>query len=532
MLRCTHLWRTAHGTVSSSDVPRTTRRRFVASGLALGASILAPRRGTKAQAPAAAPGTFAHGVASGDPLASRVILWTRVSGSTDSHVPVRYEIALDTEFRRKVLEGADTACADRDYTVKVDAEGLSPGVTYYYRFTALGATSPVGRTRTLPRGRVERARIGVASCSSFASGYFHAYRHLARRDVDFVLHLGDYIYEYGEGTIGNARALDPPHETISLTDYRRRYALHRRDPDLALLHATHPFIAIWDDHELANDAFRGGAENHSPEEGTWAQRKRDATRAYLEWMPVREGEHGILHRAFHVGDLASLFVLDTRLEGRDRQARWHLDHAVLDDPSRQLLGLAQEAWVVDGVTSARSTYKIIASQVMLAPLRRPRASPTEHASPLRTDTWDGYPEARARLLRAVAARNVRDLVVLSGDIHSSWVSELTQDPYDPTHYDPVTGRGAIGVEFVTPSITSPSVVPREALAGLLTTNRHVQWAELTRSGYLLVELSERGITASYTLFDDVTAVETRAETAATFRVGRGASHIEAVRTAV
>jgi alkaline phosphatase D len=249
-------------------------------------------------------------------------------------------------------------------------------------------------------------------------------------------------------------------------------------------------------------------------------------------MPVREGEHGILHRAFHIGDLASLFLLDTRIEGRDRQARWHLDYAVLDDPSRQLLGLAQEAWVVDGIASAQSAYKIIASQVMLAPLRRPQASPTERPSPLRTDTWDGYPEARARLLRAIESRNVRDLLVLSGDIHSSWASELAREPYDPTHYDPVTGRGAIGVEFVTPSITSPSVVAREALAGLLSTNRHVQWAELTRSGYMLLELSERGATASYTLFDDVTVPETRAETAATFRVARGASHIEAVRTAV
>jgi alkaline phosphatase D len=510
-------------------VPRTTRRRFVAASLALGATLVTPRSRARAQR---LDVVFGHGVASGDPDATSVVLWTRVSGGSGEDVEVRCQLALDAELRQTIFETTTTACAARDYTAKVIATGLAPGTTYYYRFEACDAISPIGRTRTLPIGDVPRVRLAVASCSSYASGNFHAYRHISRRDIDAVLHLGDYIYEYGDAGVGNTRQLDPPHETITLEDYRRRYALHRRDPDLKAAHAAHPFITIWDDHEIANDAYRLGAENHTPDEGAWMARRLAATRAYFEWMPVREAVPGALSRAFAFGTLASLFVLDTRLEGRDRQARWHLDYAALDDPHRDLLGHAQERWLLDAIAASRSAYTLLASQVMLAPLRRPPSTPMERPSPYRIDTWDGYPVARRRLLEALEARGVRDLVVLAGDIHSSWASELAIDPFDPSRYDPVTGRGAIGVEFVTPGITSPSVVPRDALAGLLATNRHVQWAELTRCGYYVLELAAGGATASYTLFDDITQSETRVETAATFRVARGTSHLESVRTSI
>ena len=239
---------------------------------------------------------FYHGVASGDPLSDRVIIWTRVTPDTATHVEVNWTMATDTAFQNIVGEGQVTTSAENDFTVKVDVSGLSPATTYYYYFTALEGNSVIGRTRTTPTSdEVDHVRFAVVSCSNYQAGYFHAYRNIGnRRDLDAVIHLGDYIYEYGsgEGTYGFDSALNrenvPSTEIIELADYRTRYSLYRLDPDLRKAHQQHPFIAVWDDHETANDAYTDGAENHNQGEGEWTDRKSAALKAYYEWMPVRD----------------------------------------------------------------------------------------------------------------------------------------------------------------------------------------------------------------------------------------------------
>lgn len=272
------------------------------------------------EGPLGPEGTFRHGVASGDPLADRVVLWTRITVPGRPTLPVYWEIAADEAFDERVGAGWSVALAENDFTVKVDAPGLRPGRVYWYRFHCLGRTSDVGRTRTLPVGRVERARFALCCCSAYASGYFVGYRLLAERaDLDAVVHVGDYIYEYAKPPLATSRIVDPPHECLTLEDYRRRYALYRTDPDLQRAHRTHPFVIVWDDHEIANDGWRDGAENHQPDEGLWAVRKASAMQAHREWMPIREPSLGRIYRRFAYGDLCDLLMLDTRFLARDRQ---------------------------------------------------------------------------------------------------------------------------------------------------------------------------------------------------------------------
>ena len=280
---------------------------------------------------------FTHGVASGDPLADRVILWTRVLPGLGQHrrVEVVWQIALDERFKQIVASGTAYTDAARDYTLKVDASGLQPNGRYFYRFVADGRISSIGRTRTLPQGDVSSFRLGVASCSNYPQGYFNAYRHMAQSDLDLVLHLGDYIYEYPDGGYANPVALEalgrhvePLGETLSLEDYRMRYGLYRTDSDLQLLHQRHPFVCVWDDHELANNTWHSGAENHNPGEGDFFQRMRAARQAYDEWMPIRtssSGDQGPIYRSFEIGNLADLVMLDTRLHGRDKGFEYATD---------------------------------------------------------------------------------------------------------------------------------------------------------------------------------------------------------------
>ncbi len=333
-----------------------SRRRFLwESSLALGPVPLADMvrpEALVAQASSPRRDVFGHGVASGDPRSDRLVLWTRVSRAT-GEVSVRWTMAENPGLTRVVARGETRTGAGRDYTVKVDVAGLTPGTTYYYRFEALGARSVVGRTRTLPAAGVGRVRLALASCSNFAHGYFNAYRRIARRlDVDVVLHLGDYIYEYEQGRDAEAdfaklRVLDPLTEITALEDYRRRYALYRSDPDLQAAHQQHPFIAVWDDHEVANNAWREGAENHQLEDGDFRTRRDAAYRAYLEWLPVRDtgsARQPLIYRSFAIGDLADLIMLDTRVIGRDQQVG-RQDVGGLEDPRRTILGPAQEHWL-------------------------------------------------------------------------------------------------------------------------------------------------------------------------------------------
>ena len=279
-----------------------TRRRFAATSV-IGSAMLGIAGASSVALPASgSERTFAHGVASGDPLRDRVILWTRVTPSApDAPVRVRWRIASDPALRNIVNQGELMALAARDFTVKVDTLGLDPGRTYYYQFDAQGQASPIGRTRTLPSGAVTQTRLAVVSCSNMPFGFFNAYAAIAARfDLDAVLHLGDYFYEYGP----NDRHIDAPpgrdhtpaHELLTLADYRGRHAQYKTDIDLQAAHRQHPWITVWDDHESANDSWTGGAQNHNPEkgDGDWAARKTAATRAYAEWMPIRERSESVV----------------------------------------------------------------------------------------------------------------------------------------------------------------------------------------------------------------------------------------------
>jgi alkaline phosphatase D len=449
---------------------------------------------------------FRHGVASGDPLRDRVVLWTRVTpGEPGEVVDVGWMLARDARMSRVVASGSIRTSAERDYTVKLDAGALEPGTTYYYRFAARGARSPIGRTRTLPARPTRRIRLAVLSCSNYPFGFFNVYRRVAERpDLDMVLHLGDYIYEHANGSYGGraegdgrplGRASRPDRELLTLDDYRTRYAQYREDPDLQAAHQRHPFIAIWDDHEFANNAWRGGAENHQAGEGAWETRRLAAARAWREWMPVRDvpGADFRVYRQFALGDLADLFMLDARLAGRDRQAAGGEAEEV-ERAARQLLGPAQEHWLLAGLrdsTAAGKPWQLLGQQVVMAPQAPPgRPSPSP-------DTWDGYRAARSRVFAAAEAAGVRHLVVLTGDAHSSWAYELAPDPFDPARYDPATGRGALGTEIVTPSVTSPPWPPPERLAKIRAALPHLRYADAEHHGYVVLDLTPEQLRAEW-----------------------------------
>jgi alkaline phosphatase D len=472
--------------------------------LAIGSSSL--RGVERVFARQASDAVFRHGVASGDPLRDRVVLWTRVTPGTPGEVvDVGWMLARDARMSRVFASGSIRTSADRDYTVKLDAVALEPGTTFYYRFSARGARSPVGRTRTLPPRPTSRARLAVVSCSNFPFGFFNVYARIAeRRDLDAVIHLGDYIYEYENGRYGgrnegDGRPLDrvpfPDKEIVTLADYRARYGQYREDPDLQAAHRQHPFIAVWDDHEFANNAWRDGAQNHDPHEGAWADRKAAAMRAWREWMPVRESPNTDyrLYRQFAFGDLADLIMLDTRIEGRDRHAT-RTDVAALEHASRHLLGSPQEEWLFESLsdsTAAGKPWQILGQQVMMSP-QVPRG-----AAATSTDSWDGYRAARDRVFDAAATAKVGHLVVLTGDVHSSWAYDLSRNPFDRKGYDPASGAGAIGTEIITPSITSPSWPPADQLAAIKAARPHLKYVSGDLRGYVVLDISRERLQADW-----------------------------------
>jgi alkaline phosphatase D len=427
---------------------------------------------------------FRHGVASGDPLVDRVIIWTRLTPAAEEDlVPVEWLIAADPQLNRVLQRGITYTNSQFDYTVKVDVTRLDPGTTYYYRFTSRGASSPVGR--------VDRLRFAVTSCSNFPYGFFNSYRAIAnRRDLDAVLHLGDYIYEYAEGQYGNGTALGraplPNREIVSLQDYRTRYAQYRSDADLQEIHRQNPFIVVWDDHESTNDAWQAGAQNHQPDnEGDWSTRRALAIQAWNEWMPVREQPFlGEIYRTFRFGDLIDLIMLDTRLAGRNQQAPNGASPLNLD-PSRTLLGLEQEDWFYRQLNVSRirgTRWRVVGQQVMMGQLLNPA-----DGSFFNSDQWDGYTASRNRLLQFLGANQIENVVVLTGDIHSSWGNEIAANPFSAATATPQA------VEFVTPAVTSPGIDDR-AQANLLqaqigATHPHVKFVELFRRGYLLVDVT-------------------------------------------
>lgn len=509
------------------------RRQFL--GLVAG-STLGPALGL-ARGDDAVPGNavFAHGVASGDPLADAVIIWTRISGRSGSG-RVRWLVARDAALRSVVREGELETGPERDYTVKVDVTGLEPGAVYYYGFEAGGVPSPVGRTRTLPAGGVDSVRFAVVSCSNYPYGYFHVYRDIARQDdIDAVLHLGDYLYEYPMGGYATeyaaalGREPQPRHETVTLEDYRLRHAQYKADPDSQAMQARHPLIAVWDDHEITNDAWRGGAQNHQAAEGDYGERVRAAVQAYFEWMPIRgaaAGRDTRIYRGFDYGDLVSLVMLDTRLVGRDEQpdAGGVSDPEEigrrLRDPSRRLLGSEQESWLVTELDRSAATWQLVGQQVMVVPARSANLEPlidlesnaglpremleqyiaaSRSNPPMLLDTWNGYPIAREEFLR-VLAQHARNPVVLTGDLHTAMAADLI----------PAGATTPVAVELMTTSVTSPGfdqylpqVRPNAVRDATLEINPMLKYMETSRRGWLAVRFNREECTAEWRLVDTV-----------------------------
>ena len=535
--------------------PRGTSRRsfFKSSGGAAAALAAAPLLALAAKEQGAAS-LFQHGVASGDPLNDRVILWTRVTpAAATSVVVVSYVLALDPALTQVVLRGTTKTNPARDYTVKVDPAGLRPGTTYYYRFAADGQASPVGRTRTLPAGSVQRLRMAVASCSNHAFGLFNAYRRIAERnDIDLVLHLGDYLYEYGPNTYGSLRTPEPPNEMVTLSDYRLRHAQYKRDADSQAMHRQHPMIAIWDDHEITNDAWRDGAQNHTEGlEGSWTERVNVGLKAYYEWMPVRipdATQPRKNQRAFQIGDLVDVVMLEQRLSARSQQLAATIPAPGLgnvfaqvgafNDPTRTLLGTEQEAWLGQKLRGSTARWKLIGQGVMFAQLKA-QAAPLSAGGGLffNTDQWDGYQPARDRVYNFIKGdanhAPVNNVVVLTGDIHSSWAADLTQDPNNPNvatgGYNAATGEGSRAVEFVATSITSPGLSdPSGSTAGFLRgVNPHFKYIDFNQRGYMLLDLTPQKVVCEWYYVDTVASLSNVQTFGTAFEVQQGTNRLQA-----
>ena len=479
---------------------------------------------------------FLHGVASGDPLTDRVILWTRVTGLAGSMPQVSWEISTDASFNTTTARGMVTTGEHRDFTVKVDAGLLRPATTYYYRFEALGERSPTGRTRTLPAAGAARVRLALTSCSNLPFGYFNAYARIAARaDLDAVLHLGDYIYEYQNGRYGDGtpfgRVPEPDLEILSLSDYRTRHGQYKRDPDLQEVHRQHPFIVVWDDHEFTDNSWREGAANHQPDlEGEWKARRAAALQAYFEWMPIREDRatrRPRIYRSFSFGDLADLLMLDTRALDRDEQASTRDAISVIDNPGRTLLGVAQEEWLNEELIASKRAavrWQLLGQQVMFAAGSRPDLPSVS------TDTWDGYRPARQRLINTITGHDLRNVIVLTGDVHSSWAYDLPQNPWHT--YDQATGKGSLGVEIVTPAITSPSGFgppekAAERTAQLRKERPHLRFLEGTQRGYVVLDVTPERAQADWFFIPTVTEHSTAETFGGGWLTEAGTSHLVA-----
>ena len=494
---------------------------------------------------------FEHGVASGDPLSDRIMVWTRVTpkDASTADVDISWEVARDAAFTQMLHSGSASTGQARDFTLKVDVQNLTPGQSYYYRFKAGSAVSPVGRMTTLPAAGVAQVRFAVLSCSNFPAGYFHAYAQAAQEsELDAVLHLGDYIYEYATGeyatedaaALGRSLPEDNNGELFTLGDYRKRYALYRTDADLQALHAAAPFIAVWDDHEVANDTWTDGAENHNDGEGDFNQRKLAALQAYFEWLPVRpasENDELTIYRSFDFGDLVSLHMLDTRIIGRDEQlsytnyisaggldaARFIADVSATD---RTLLGQPQMNWLQSQLAVSSARWQVLGQQVLmgrmllpaemltaladpanadlattlgeLVPLKLrvqagdPTLTPQEIARiqtviPYNLDAWDGYAYEREVIFGLARALD-KNLVVLAGDTHNAWGNNLKTLAGEP-----------VGVEFATAGVTSPGLesylglpaaaIPQAEQAITLLVDE-LQYLNASQRGYLVVTFTE------------------------------------------
>lgn len=521
---------------------------------------------------------FLHGVASGDPLQDKVILWTRLTPvDLSARLKVTWEIATDNQFKQNLKTGMVETTKTDDFTVKVDATGLQANTIYYYRFRFGNKTSSVGQTKTLPIS-TNKVTFAVCSCSNYPAGYFYVYREMAKQNVDVIIHLGDYIYEYGAdgyaaedaAKLGRTLPTDNNKEIIKLDDYRKRYALYRQDKDLQAAHQRHPFIVIWDDHELANDTWRDGAENHQSDEGSFSDRKLAALQAYFEWMPIRpvtSTDHLNIYRQFNFGSLVELTMLDTRIIARDKQLEYadymtaaglnaQKFQADLTDPKRTLMGYTQRDWLVDKLKQSTATWNVIGQQVLMSKmwipaelllslgqitsggasaetlakmnaqitelvtlkLRLEQGDPTLTAQekarvttvvPYNLDAWDGYYAERETVYENLASLN-KKVIVLAGDTHNAWASYLYSQ------------KGQyVGVELATSSVSSPGLekylsIPMAQLQqfefAFTTLIDELAYCNLNQRGYLLVMLDQAQVQSNWIFVDSIKNAEYKVDT--------------------
>ncbi len=513
-------------------------------------------------------GPFQHGIASGDPLQTRVILWTCISGTGGGYVG--WEISKDQDFGELAGSGQQMVGQNGPTPIKMDVGGLQPGTEYFYRFTRNDVASAIGRTKTLPQGKVDEIALAVVSCSNLPSGYFHSYAHLAASEpVDAVLALGDYIYEYGLGGYGtdDAEALgrvpEPVYECLSYADYAMRYAQYHRDPDLQAAHAIAPWIMTWDDHETANDSFKGGAQNHSEDEGDWATREAASLKAFYDWTPTREPAvdqpRSAFWRRFDFGDLASLTMIETRLSGRSKQITFdefpvsvdadpddpevqakleHFEKKIIGRADRRMLGDAQAAFVGEALQSSVASgqaWQIIGNQTLFTETRSPNFMTSlpgwlkfvvrqtsdlfygyfqrSRFHPLlNLDSWDGYPAARERFYDKVKSAGANMLVV-TGDTHDFTASRLRDA--DGTK---------VGVELGTSGVSSPgnySTINAPGVNfGTLTEkqNPDVILHDTSYTGYIRMKVTRQNVLADYIATSSVKVPKWTAETEYQFKV--------------
>ena len=520
-------------------------------------------------------GQFLQGIASGDPAADAVILWTRVTPDVEGDITVSWEVATDSGFSQLVTNGQTITNQNRDYTVKVDAVGLEAGQQYFYRFKAGETVSEMGQTRTLPEGSVASVKLAVMSCANFPAGYFNVYEMAAQQnDLDAVVHLGDYLYEYARGEYASEHAVElgrevlPAGELFLLDDYRTRYSQYRSDASLQKLHAKVPFITVWDDHEVANDTWKDGAENHNDGEGDFDLRKQAALQAYFEWLPIRpwsEGNHEEIYRSFNFGNLVDLHMLDTRVLARDKQLEYsqYIDAttgafnsstflADVTDTDRTLLGQTQLLWLQQTLLQSTAKWQVLGQQVLMGKMLMPAAIATQQMSipqfaelgglaqlagraqasdptltaeelaylqanqdkltpeviallqlpaiPYNLDAWDGYAYEREVIL-ATAKSLQHNLVVIAGDTHNAWASDLTD-----------SGGDIVGIEFATSSVSSPGLeyylglsdaempATEAAIVGLVA---DLKYANLKDRGYLLLTFTETEVRSDWQYVDTI-----------------------------
>lgn len=505
---------------------------------------------------------FNFGVASGDPLSDRVILWTHAKflGAEDD-VDLTYEVATDSSFSSVVSSGPARASRATGFTAKVDATGLSAGQGYFYRFRYRSHNSPVGRTRTLPPTGATQLKLAVMSCSNYPAGFFNVYAEVAKSDCEYALHLGDYIYEYDASPTAYAsasaaalgRVSVPAVELTTLDHYRLRHAQYKSDVDSKVLHARMPMISVWDDHEIANDAYRDGAQNHQANEGSWEVRKAAAVQAYHEWMPIRTTpDRSKIYRSLNFGNLVQLHMLDTRLVGRDEQvslvalAQGNPSAlASFASPSRQLLGAEQVSWLTGQLAASAATWQVLGQQVIMARVEfpasvlsvlnpdtltnpaavqsglaavqayltaklTPAANRTQEQTALMNETvnprlgynldaWDGYLAARETVL-ATAAQLGKRLVVLAGDTHNAWHNNLTLKGL----VNPALANTKVGEEFATPSVSSPGLeeyfrtIPAAQIEQIFTSvPDDVRWLDASRRGFLKMTFTPTEVTGEW-----------------------------------